>query len=295
MIKKSLITALVLVMGYHCVLPLLSKNYFWIPGQQRANYVRAQQFVHDAAADAKVVVGSSMANELSQEILGKDFVKLTFPAGGSFTGLDIIHQAEKRPAVLFIEINTLLRDTDKGLADDATSAWRRKIREASPIFKEEGRPSNYQVGFLNIWVGRVCNGVVKVLNGGNKSEVVADAPMDPSVLENVMKANREVLGRQPSEADLAARTKRLGEIVDKLTQAGTKCVFFEMPIHPSLVELSEPAAVRKTMLSRFPQEQYVWMTIAQSGADETSDGIHLVKAAADRVSQQLVEKVKSLN
>ncbi len=295
MIKKSLITALVLVIGYHCVLPLLSKNYYWIPGQQRANYVRAQQFVHDARADAKVVVGSSMANELSQEILGPGFVKLTFPAGGSFTGLDIIHQAKKRPAVLFIETNTLLRDTDKGLADDATSAWRRKLRDASPIFKEEGRPSNYQVGFLNAWVGRVCNGVSKVLDGGKKIEVVAEAPMDPSVLENVMKANRDMLGRQPSVEELAARTKRLGEIVDALTKSGTQCIFFEMPIHPSLVELAEPVSVRKAMMDRFPHDRYTWLNFGGSSGYQTSDGIHLVKADADEVSRKIVAHSGSID
>ena len=50
MIKRTLITTLVLVLGYHFILPHLSRNYFWIPGQQRANYLRAQQFGHDACA-----------------------------------------------------------------------------------------------------------------------------------------------------------------------------------------------------------------------------------------------------
>lgn len=294
MIKKSLITALVLVLGYHFILPHLSRDYYWIPGQQRANYVRAQQFVHDAPADANVLVGSSMANELSQEILGPGFVKLTFPAGGSFTGLDIIHQTGKRPPVVFIETNTLLRDTDKGLADDATSPWRRKLRDASPVFKEEGRPSNFQVGFLNTWVGRVCNGVAKVLNGGKKPAPAAEAPMDPAVMENVMKANRDVLGRTPSPEDLAARTKRLGDIVDALAKSGTKCVFFEMPIHPTLVDLSEPAAVRKAMAARFPRDRYIWLDFNSGRAYQTSDGIHLVKSDADEVAREVAGKAQGL-
>ena len=294
MIKRTLITTLVLVLGYHFILPHLSRDYFWIPGQQRANYLRAQQFVHDSPVSVNVVVGSSMSNELNPEILGPGFVKLTFPAGGSFTGLDIIHQTGKQPPVLFIETNTLMRDTDKNLADDATSPWRRKLRDASPVFKEEGRPSNYQVGFLNAWVGRICHGVTKVLNGGKKAEPVAEQPMDASVMENVMKANREHLGKPPLESDLAARTKRLGEIVDALTKAGTKCVFFEMPIDPTLMDLAEPVAVRKAMALRFPQDRYTWLPIDLGADYKTSDGIHLVKADADKATRQVVEKAQSL-
>lgn len=292
MIKRTLITALVLVAGYHFILPHLSRNYYWIPGQQRANYVRAQQFVHDSPASANVVVGSSMANELNPEILGPGFVKLTFPAGGSFTGLDIIHQTGKRPPVLFIEINTLLRDSDKGLAEEATSPWRRKLRDASPVFKEEGRPSNFQVGFLNAWVSRICHGVTKVLNGGKKAEPAAQQPVDASVMENVMRANREHLDRPPSEADLSARTKRLGDIVDALTKAGTKCVFFEMPFDPTLMDLAEPLAVRKAMVARFPHDRHTWLHIDLGGDYQTSDGIHLVKADADKASRRLVERAE---
>lgn len=294
MIKRTLITALVLVVGYHFILPHLSRNYFWIPGQQRANYVRAQQFVHDSSASANVVIGSSMANELNPEILGPGFVKLTFPAGGSFTGLDIIHQTGKRPPVLFIEINTLLRATDKGLADDATSSWRRKLRDASPVFKEEGRPSNFQVGFFNAWVGRICHGVTKVLSGGKKAEPAAEQPVDASVMENVMRANREHLDRPPLESDLTARTKRLGDIVDALTKAGTKCVFFEMPFDPTLMDLAEPLAIRKAMEARFPLDRYTWLPVDLGTGYQTSDGIHLVKGDADKVTRLILEKAQGL-
>ena len=118
--------------------------------------------------------------------------------------------------------------------------------------------------------------------------------MDPSVMENVMRANRENLDRSPSEAGLAARTKRLGDIVDSLTQAGTKCVFFEMPIDPTLKDLAEPKMVRQAMALRFPEDRYTWLPINLGEDYQTSDGIHLMKADADKATQQIVEKVQSL-
>ncbi|RYD22334.1 MAG: hypothetical protein EOP88_08460 [Verrucomicrobiaceae bacterium] len=288
MIKRSLITALVLLLGYHFILPHIPKGYLWIPGQQRANYARAQKFVHDSPADSKVVVGSSMANELSQEILGPEIVKLTFPAGGSFTGLDIIRDTGKKPSVLLIETNTLLRGSDEGLVGDVTSAWRRQLRAATPALKEEGRPSNYAVGFLNGWVKRFCNLGNKLTGKGKAPAAAVEAPADPGLLENVMRVNRETLNRKPDPAKLADTVRRFGEQIDALAAAGTRCVFFEMPINSSLQELEEPAAVRHAMQQRFPRNRYTWIDIPHRDY-HTSDGIHLVREDADEVTRKIVE------
>ena len=288
MIKRSLITALVFLLGYHFILPHIPKGYLWIPGQQRANYARAQKFVHDSPADSKVVVGSSMANELSQDILGPGIVKLTFPAGGSFTGLDIIRDTGKKPGVLLIETNTLLRGSDEGLVGDVTSGWRRQLREASPALKEEGRPSNYAVGYLNGWVKRFCNLGNKLTGKGKAPIAAVDAPADPSLLENVMRVNRETLNRKPDPAKLAETVNRFGEQIDALAAAGTRCVFFEMPIDSSLQGLAEPVAVRTAMEQRFPRDRYTWIDIPHRDY-RTSDGIHLVRDEADEVTRKIVE------
>ena len=292
MIKKSLLVALVLLALYHFVYPRLGRNYYWIPGQQRANYLRAQKFVHDAPADAKVVVGSSMSNELSQEVFGPGYVKLTFPAGGSFTGLDIIAEAGKKPPMVLIESNTLLRDSDAGLLNDSTSGWRRKLRDASPIFKEEGRPSNFEVGFLNAQVKRVCSLTNKVLHGGRKPAPAVEKPLDPAVFADIMRVNREGLDKTPGAENLTTRTKRMGEIVDDLIASGTKCVFYEMPIDPSLKDLKEPAAVRAAMLERFPKAKYRWLELDTARAWKTTDGIHLSRLEADEVTATLAAATK---
>lgn len=288
MIKRSLITALVLLLGYHFILPRIPKGYLWIPGQQRANYARAQKFVHDSPADTPVIVGSSMANELSQDILGPAIVKLTFPAGGSFTGLDIIRDTGKKPTVLMVETNTLLRGSDEGLVGDATSTWRRQLRNATPALKEEGRPSNYAVGFLNGWVKRVCNLGNKLTGKPKAPAAAAEAPADPSLLENVMRVNRETLNRKPDPAKLAETVSRFGEQIDALTAAGTRCVFFEMPIDSSLQGLEEPTAVRNAMQQRFPRDRYTWIDIPHRDY-RTSDGIHLVREEADEVTRTIFE------
>ncbi|MEO7100002.1 MAG: hypothetical protein ABI162_11615 [Luteolibacter sp.] len=294
MIKKSLIAALVLLLVYHFTQPHLPRGYYWIPGQQRANYLRAQKYVHDTPADANVIVGSSMANELNNEILGSEYVKLTFPAGGSFTGLEMIQGTDKHPKVLWIETNTLMRDADKGMLEDVLSPWRRTLRDTSSVFKEEGRPSNYQVGFFNVLVEKVCHGFTKITSGA-KSPKEAEHSIDPSVFANIMKANREHLDRVPSETNLTTRVNHLGEIVDQLTREGTKCILFEMPMDASLENLAEPSRVRKSMETRFPADKYRWFQFTRDHDYQTSDGIHLVKSESEKVTEKMLRDTARFN
>ncbi len=293
MIKKSLITALVLLLIYHFALPHVSRDYYWIPGQQRANYLRAQKFVHDTPPDANVVVGSSMANTLSDELLAGKYEKLTFPAGGSLTGLEIIAGTNKTPKVLWIETNTILRGADQSMLDDVLSPWRRKLRDTSPVFKEEGRPSNFQVGFLNDLVGKACRAYGKITGAPKKPKAV-EHKIDPEVFADIMKVNREHLDRAPSDTALTEKVNRLGELIDHFTRAGTRCILFEMPIETSLMDLAEPMAVRKAMEKRFPPDKYHWFKFDYDHAWQTTDGVHLVKSETDRITEKMLLDAESI-
>ncbi|MEO8616555.1 MAG: hypothetical protein ABI600_15540 [Luteolibacter sp.] len=287
MIKKSLITALILLMGYHFVLPHLSRYYYLIPGQQRANYLRAQQYVHDTPSDANVIVGSSMANALSDEVIGSKYVKLTFPAGGSLTGLEIIQGTGKQPKVLWIESNTILKALDRSMVQDVLSPWRRKLRDEFLVFREEGRPSNFETGFLKALVGKICK-VFSKTKGTGESSVSVEPTMDPAVLANIMKMTHESLSRVPAAGDLASRADRLGELVDGLMRRGTKCIFIEMPIDSSLKNLPEPVAVRTAMLKRFPAGQYHWFQPDRDHDYQTFDGVHLIKSESDKLTEKML-------
>jgi hypothetical protein len=292
MIKKSLITAAILLIIYHCSLPHLSRDYYWIAGQQRANYLRAQQYIHDAPSDANVIVGSSMANMLNPQILGPSYRKLTFPAGGSITGLEMIRATGKRPKLLWVETNTALKDAEQTLLDDVLSPWRLKLRSTSSVFKEEGRPSNYTVGFFNAWIGRAGRGFNKLVH--NES-FAADTPnADSSIFADVMKANHEYLDREPPLAILTDKVARIGVLVDEIARQGTTCILFEMPIDSSLQCLLEPEAVRRAMEKRFPRESYHWFPSNRSHAYQTSDGIHLSKFEADTLTREMLDASKSM-
>jgi hypothetical protein len=286
MIKRSIITALALLLIYHFALPHLSRAYYWIPGQQRANYLNAQEYVHQPIQDLNVIVGSSMANELSQEILGPQFSKLTFPAGGAFTGLEIIHQTGKRPPVILIEANTLLKEVDEPMLADVLSPWRRQLREISPIFREANRPSNFQIGLLDGLAGKLRK--PQPAPAGEDNSTPPNKPADPKLLGAMMDVHRGHLKQAPDPEILAAKIKRLGDLIDEFTLAGSRCVLFELPIHSSLAGLPQPLAIRNAMAARFPADRYHWVRFDPNQTYPTSDGIHLTRPVADEVTRKLL-------
>jgi len=290
MIKRSILVCAAVLLAWHLVMPRLPRSYYAVPGMQRANYMHAQNFVHDSPADVRVIVGSSMSDRLDEVKLGADHVKLTFPGGGPFTGLELIRGVGKRPPVLWIETNAILRDAEADLLSDALASWRRGLREASPVFKEEGRPSEFGVGFLKAVVAKACK-VAAPLTG--KPEA-AEPALDASVFEDIMKQNRIHLDKLPPEAGLEDRVRKLGGLVDELTRAGVRCVLYEMPIDATLKNLAEPAAVRKAVGERFPKGQYQWLDLSRDKPWETTDGIHLKPHEADLVVTRMLEFEQAL-
>lgn len=284
MIPRALIVCILAVAGWHFARPHLP-GFYAVPGQQRANYLHAQQFVHETAAEAKVICGSSMADRLDGSKLGADHVKLTFPGGGPLTGLELIHGTGRTPPLVWVETNVILREAEQDLLDDALSAWRRELREKSPIFKEEGRPSEFGVGFLKAAATKAC----KVLE-----KPATAAGIDKDTLADVMKANRKHLDRKPDPKDLATKIARLGTLIDELQKKGSKVILFEMPYDQSLTELAEPVAVRKALHERFPSDRYRWLDLKQAEAWQTTDGIHLPPAEADKVVARMLEFEKEV-
>lgn len=284
MIKRALIVCILAVAGWHFAYPRLP-GFYAIPGQQRANYLHAQEFVHNAKPDAKVIVGSSMSDRLDGAKLGADHVKLTFPGGGPLTGLELVHGIGRTPPVLWVETNVILRASEKDLLDDALSPVKRAMREKSPVFKEEGRPSEFGVGFVKSVVGKAC----KLLEKHNSA-----APLDKNVLGDVMKANREHLDRKPDPKDLAAKVKRLGDLIDEVQSKGGKVALYEMPYDATLTNLAEPSAIRKAMSERFPKDRYRWLEFDQSHAWQTTDGVHLQPEEADKVVARMLEFEKKV-
>jgi hypothetical protein len=292
--KKSMLAALVMLLGYHFLYPHLSHRFYKLGGQERANYVRAQEYIYKVPRGTSAILGSSMSLELNERILGRDYFKLTFPGSSILTSLEVVRRAGKRPRVVLIETNELSKDADSEFLHDLFSPWLSALRRHSPVFKGEGRPANFLVGIASTVVSKSIFWNEQIL-----SETKPDSPASPegrssSLFAQVLAIYHEQFNTVESIPILINRINRVADHVDALEQEGATCVFFEMPIDSSLVHLAGPTNLRRMMQKRFPPGKYHWISFGQDHNYETKDGVHLTEEEARNVTEQLVEKVNPM-
>jgi hypothetical protein len=295
MIKKSILSAVLILVGYHFLLPHLSHKFFEFTGQQRDNYFRAQRYLYEVPPQSNVIIGSSMSLTLNGDILGPHYFKLSLPGNSIFTGLEIIQGAAKRPAVLFIETNSIEADADKQFLGDLFSPWLGPLRSISPIFREEGRPANFILGITDAVLHK-GSGLVSHISSRQKNAITA-APvekLDPALLTQVMRTEAESYSRMLPPDLLERHATHLGETVDRLTAEGCVCILFEMPIDPSLANLPLPAATRRAVEKRLPGDRYHWLAFDKNHDYETVDGVHLTRGAADQLTEVLVRQANEI-
>src|SRR3954469_3412648 len=194
MIKKSLITAALLLVVYHVLLPHLPRKFYQINGQQRENYLRAQRYIYDVPDGTNIILGSSMSLELNEEMLGPGYYKLTFPGGNTLTALEIIHRSGKHHPLVLIETNNIAPKADKQFLHDLFSPWLFQLRRYSPVFKEEGRPSNFVMGIVEACVRRTEQ--LRTGAGRSKTDGKAaarDEGVDQQLFTKLLRSNQDVL------------------------------------------------------------------------------------------------------
>ena len=294
MIKKSILAALVMLVAYHFLFPHISRKYFQLSGPQRDNFFRAQAYVHKIPPETKVILGSSLSLRLNETILGHDYFKLAFGGGSIFTGLEIIRHANKRPAVVLIEINQLGWYDDRELLRDLFTPWRMTLRNYSPVFREEGRPANFVNGVGEVFVRKICHWSSRRLGQRPAPDFPAGTSAEnPAFFSQLLRFYDIYLAVPPQ--NLTEQAYRLGDYVDQLSRQGALCVFYEMPIDSSLSGLPSPAAVRKAVETRFPKNKYHWVEFPREHNYDTYDGLHVSQAEADQLTEALARQVNQIS
>jgi len=289
MIARSLLTTFIILVLYQLTLPHLSHRFFSLSGQQRANYMRAQRYLYDAADDVNVIIGSSMSLALNDKLLGPRFFNLALPGNNIFTTLEVIRRAGKHPNVLLIEANSIEASADAEFIGELLTPWLREPRRYFSMFREEGRPANFAVGIMNSAVSRLDKAITSQPRSQGEH-----GPLSADVFTKVVNVNAQGYRRVIAADHLHQQADRLAEIADRLTKTGIVCVFYEMPVDKALVNLSVPTANREAVQARFPKDKYHWLTFDRDHNYETVDGIHLTSGEANRVTSAMLQQLNQI-
>jgi hypothetical protein len=112
MIKKSLITALVLLIAHAFISRALRDQVPAGQDQWQRNLIKAQRFIYQPELSAQdVIVGSSLSCRLVQTNLPGIYV-LAFSGLAIFDGLEIVSRLDTPPRNIHVEMNFVLREPD---------------------------------------------------------------------------------------------------------------------------------------------------------------------------------------
>ena len=293
-IRKSLLTAVVILLGYHFLLPHLSHRFYQIIGQQRGNFLTEENYVSDPRQNTNVIVGSSMSQTLNEQILGPTYTKLAFPGNSVLTALQIINRSGKIPNLVLIETNACWKDADPELLHDAFDPWLVHLREISPIFREESRPGNFIGGIMEACVRRSCELASSLSQRVEQPASTAPKTDHGEQVVQLKDVNMAEWDITPPADLLNRRAAQVAELVDQLNRRGCHCVLFTMPMDNTIAKLSGPRSWRRKMHEQFPLQQYDWLSFDESHHYLTVDGVHLIHSEADQVTQTIVRQVDQI-
>ncbi len=290
MLKKSVLTALFLFIGYEFA--IRSIDTWWSTGQNapQSSVVRAHDFMYASRSYDNIMVGSSIGNRITSKVpidsLPESFYNLSFGGQSIFDGLLILQNMGYKPKRLFIEINVLMRNEDADLQASLFSPIMYPVKKVMHSWRERNQP----IGVL---------ARIPVLLNGNP-DLQAAAPI--SGLERSEDTHKAMLAIQkeglknplPEEAVLG-QINKLKEFVKYFKDQGVQVVLFEVPVDPETCNLGTPTQIRTLVKEAFEPMQCPIIEMPDCAEYFTTDGTHLEKISVYKYLRYFQSELKRQN
>jgi hypothetical protein len=261
MIARTLIITLLLFLGYNFYLMFGHPNTGTGQHQWQKNVIEAQEYIYEHQGTENVLVGSSLTFRITNDMLPDNYYNLSLGGGSIFTGLEIIKRCERKPKVVFIETNIMIRPADEGLLMNLFRPVVKDMRHELPAFKEKNQPVNLLLPVFNKY----------------SAKAVGVKPFDASAasigLRMHLKNNSIV--REGYKDSLERGIGQLKSAIAELNKQGIKVVLFEMPVHCRLKSSPLVTYADIRIKESFPEREYNWLPEPDCTAYQYSDGEHL--------------------
>jgi hypothetical protein len=244
--------------------------------------ITLNRYVRESTPDV-VLVGSSLTFRLSEEYFATPGLRNLALAGGSpVTGLQIVANQPRLPAIVLVETNVLSRPADAALVDRYASR-----DSAEPRFF---RPIRTAVAAYENWrhAPRSHAQVASAL------EALLEQP--PSDFDNRIYADRALRQFDAEDPTMAVRSsvEAIQRLIPALEQRGARLRLFELPCSEKIAESRSAKITREIVHASFP-DQDRWLRIDTAGAElRWADGVHLDERSAVIVARSIDRALASL-
>ena len=265
--RTSLLVASALMLAFAAFIafaPLPHQPRF--QSQEQQNRYVVERYVATASKVPVVYVGSSMTARLAEADPSSCGYDLALHGESSLTGLSVAALESEHPRRVFVEINVPERRAN---VDLLRKSERNPIRNLS-VFATRNMPVNLLLGYLSQF--RQAN----------------PADIDEAALTAGLATQRDVYHKPVDAALLAENLAFVKSRVEALEAKGTSVVFFELPVHPELIDMPRARQIREAFATAFPHHRIVAPSELAGGlAVRTTDGVHLAAGEAEIVAARL--------
>lgn len=286
MIKKSIITAIVLIAAYEAVIRLCNIKWDTSQNDKSANVISAQNFIYNlsneqTAADT-LIIGSSMSRKLITDSLGKSYYNLAFNAWSAYDGLELVKLTKRKPACLLIETNVVGNQSLSEAVSGSLSPVSFYSNKVFTSFQLQHQP-----------VGLLVGSIKEALKA--KIEAMKLQKRQDTALYKLNIANEKKVQQKPlHDSVYENRFAVLKNLVEGFKKQGIPILFFELPVDTELMHTAMTEKNRQYFKKYFPESEYTHIALPAENNYVYSDGIHLSINSAVEYTQYLKTKINQL-
>ena len=228
-----------------------------------------------------VLVGSSITFRLKEEYFATRGLRNLALAGGSpVTGLEIVANQPRLPAVILVEANVLARPTDAALVErysrgDTEPLFFRPVRAAVAAYEQRlHAPLTHEQVALDL------------------RRLVGQPPSDFDNRIYADRALQQFNAEDPADA-VRLNAKRIEELIRTVEQRGARVLLFELPYAEPIEGSRSAATTREIIHAAFPDSKR-WLSIEVNRSElRWADGVHLDERSAVIVTQAMERALAS--
>lgn len=267
MIKKSIITAVVLLIAYEAVIRFAGIKWDTSQNDKSANLISAQNFIYNLSDDEvkndTLIIGSSISRKLVTGSLGKNYFNLAFNAWSSYDGLELLRITGKKPACILVETNVV---GYQSLQEDVKGSLSPVSYYSSVTFKSF-QLQNQPVGLL---VGGIKEKLKARMDAMRKLK-----RQDQALYDYNIKLEKEKQAIALPDSEMVKRFTVLKELITGFKKQNIQVVFFEVPFDNELENTAIMQQNRKYFSQYFPVSEYKYVQLPPVNNYVYSDGLHL--------------------
>ena len=264
----------------------------------QSNLFAAEEFVWGEKAYDNIILGSSLSNRITPEMLpaDQDWYNLSLAGLGVFDGLELIRQSNNVPQNVYIEVNKIMREPSSVFHKAVFAKSKTLLRDHLSYSFESQKPiplieKAFEDKVVRKTLGKMEHEFLKLPFFRQPTKGGLEKQEKAAMNEDAFAQIKQKLVQQYGEIDeqkLSRHLTLLSKQVAELEDRGIRVVFFEIPIESSICNLKRSVSIRNGIKTAF-SNQYIEQP--DCSTYQTTDGLHLNNKSAVRYVEFFINNI----